>query len=62
MAFPPLRLSMHLWNDDPARRVAILDGRRVAPGDRVGDAVVAEIRRDGVLLAWNGETVLVPLP
>lgn len=61
-ALPPLRLSMHLWNEDPARRVAILDGRRVTPGDHVGDAVVAEIRRDGVLLDWAGEQVLVPLP
>jgi general secretion pathway protein B len=61
-ALPPLRLSMHLWNEDPARRVAILDGRRVAPGDRIGDAVVAGIRPDGVLLDWNGLQVLVPLP
>lgn len=61
-ALPPLRLSMHLWNEDPARRVAILDGRRVTAGDHVGEAVVAEIRRDGVLLDWAGEQVLVPLP
>ena len=61
-ALPPLRLSMHLWNEDPARRVAILDGRRVGPGDRVGDALVAGIRPDGVLLDWNGLQVLVPLP
>ena len=61
-ALPPLRLSLHLWNEDPARRVAIVDGRRVAVGDRAGDARVAEIRRDGVLLDWQGETLLVPLP
>ena len=61
-ALPPLQLSMHLWNEDPERRVAILDGRRVTVGDRVGEAVVAEIRRDGVLLAWQGGQVLVPLP
>lgn len=61
-ALPPLQLSMHLWNDDPARRVAILDGQRVVEGDRVGEAVVAEIRRDGVLLVWRGRRILVPLP
>ncbi len=61
-ALPPLQLSMHLWNDDPARRVAILDGQRVVEGDRVGEAVVAEIRRDGVLLDWRGRRILVPLP
>ena len=61
-ALPPLRLSMHLWNEDPARRLAILDGQRVGEGDRVGDAVVAEISRQGVVLDWNGERILVPLP
>ena len=61
-ALPPLRLSMHLWNEDPARRLAILDGRRVQEGDRIGDAIVAEITRDGVVLDWNGERVLVRLP
>lgn len=59
---PPLRLSMHLWNADPARRIAVLDGRRAAVGDRLGEATVAEIRRDGVLLQWQGMRVLVPLP
>jgi general secretion pathway protein B len=61
-ALPPLRLSMHLWNPDPARSVAIVDGQRVTRGDRVGDAVVADITREGVVLDWNGEQVLVPLP
>ena len=61
-ALPPLRLSMHLWNEEPSRRLAILDGQRVTEGDRVGDAVVAEISREGVVLDWNGERILVPLP
>ena len=61
-SLPPLRLSMHLWNEVPARRVAILDGKRVAEGDRIGAARVAEIRHDGVVLDQDGELVLVPLP
>lgn len=61
-ALPPLQLSMHLWNENPARRVAILDGQRVVEGDRVGEIVVAAIRRDGVLLDWQGKRILVPLP
>ena len=61
-ALPPLQLSMHLWNQDPALRFAIIDGQRVVEGDRVGDAVVAAIRRDGVVLDWNGEQILVGLP
>ncbi|NUS38604.1 MAG: GspB domain-containing protein [Lysobacter sp.] len=60
-ALPPLRLSMHLWNDDPARRFVILDGNRLGEGDRIGDLVVTAIVRDGVLLDWNGRALKVPL-
>lgn len=51
---PPLKLSMHMWSEDPARRFVILDGQRLAEGDRVGPAVVDAIRSDDVVLAWNG--------
>jgi general secretion pathway protein B len=51
---PPLKLSMHMWSEDPARRFVILDGQRLAEGDRAGPAVVDAIRSDDVLLAWNG--------
>jgi hypothetical protein len=53
---------MHLWNADPARRVAVLDGQRVAEGDRIGDGVVTAITREGVVLDWDGARILVPLP
>ncbi|RFP59434.1 hypothetical protein D0Y53_10730 [Luteimonas weifangensis] len=61
-ALPPLKLSMHLWNPDPARRFVILDGQRAGEGDRIGDAVVVAIARDGVLLDWNGRRLRLPLP
>ncbi|MEJ7746504.1 MAG: general secretion pathway protein GspB [Luteimonas sp.] len=51
---PPLRMSMHMWDEDPARRFVIIDGTRRAEGDRVGDAVVGQITADSVLLDWNG--------
>lgn len=60
-ALPPLRLSMHLWNEDPARRFVILDGQRLVEGDRVGEAAVVRIERDGVLLEWNGRGIRVPV-
>lgn len=62
-SLPPLKLSMHLWNDDPARRFVILDGNRLVEGDRVGvgDAVVAAITADGVLLDWNGRRLKLPI-
>jgi general secretion pathway protein B len=51
---PPLKLSMHMWSQDPARRFVILDGQRLAEGDRAGPAVIDAIRSDDVVLAWNG--------
>lgn len=60
-ALPPLRLSMHMWNADPARRFAIIDGMRVVEGDRIGEASVARIESDGVLLEWQGSQVRIPL-
>ncbi|HEX2596030.1 MAG TPA: general secretion pathway protein GspB [Luteimonas sp.] len=56
-ALPPLKLSMHLWNDDPARRFVILDGNRLKEGDRVGNAVISAITTDGVVLDWNGRRI-----
>ena len=56
-ALPPLKLSMHLWNDDPARRFVILDGNRMKEGDRDGDAVITAITTDGVVLDWNGRRI-----
>ena len=52
---------MHMWNEAADRRFVILDGRRIAEGDRVGAARVAEIRRDGVILDWNGQRLELPL-
>jgi general secretion pathway protein B len=60
-SLPPLKLSMHLWNPDPAKRFVILDGNRVGEGDRVGDMVVATITADGVELDWNGRRLQVPI-
>lgn len=58
---PPLKLTMHMWNEAADRRFVILDGRRVAEGDHVGAVRVAEIRRDGVILDWNGQRLELPL-
>ena len=58
---PPLKLSMHMWNDTPAQRFVILDGQRLGEGDRIGDAVVAQITRDGAILDWNGRRLRVSM-
>ena len=58
---PQLKLSMHLWNDAPGQRFVILDGQRLGEGDRIGDAVVEQITREGAILAWNGRRLRLSL-
>lgn len=58
---PPLKLSMHMWNDAPAQRFVIIDGHRLAEGDRIGDVVLETIRTDGVVLDWNGRRFKLPI-
>jgi general secretion pathway protein B len=58
---PPLKLSMHLWNDAPAQRFVIIDGNRVGIGGRIGAVEVADIVSDGVVLDWNGRLLKLPL-
>ncbi|MCI4569343.1 general secretion pathway protein GspB [Lysobacter sp. CFH 32150] len=58
---PPLKLSMHMWNDAPAQRFVIIDGHRLAEGDRIGNMVLEAIRTDGVVLDWNGRRFKLPI-
>lgn len=61
-ALPALKLSMHVFADEPGKRFAIIDGQRVSEGATIGPAVVVAIRRDGVVLDINGRRVLLPRP
>lgn len=61
-ALPPLKLSMHMWSEDPASRFVILDGHRLGEGDRAGNAVVERIDPGGVILAADGRRIRLPLP
>jgi general secretion pathway protein B len=58
---PALKMTMHMWNADPARRFVIVDGRRLVEGDRVGDATVRTIDADGVVLELEGQSLRLPL-
>ena len=60
-ALPPLRMSMHLWNEEPAQRFAIIDGKRLREGDLIGEVRVVRIERDGVLLEWQGRGIRLPV-
>jgi general secretion pathway protein B len=55
-ALPPLRLSMHVYADDPAQRFVILDGRRLGEGASVAEGVVLQsIGREGLVLSVRGQ-------
>jgi general secretion pathway protein B len=60
---PPLKLSMHVYGDDPAQRFVILDGQRLGEGASPAAGVVLEqIRRDGLVLSVNGQRLLLARP
>lgn len=58
---PPLKMSMHLWNEAASQRFVVLDGQRLGEGDVVGDVVVERIDRDAVIVVWRGERVRLPV-
>ncbi|QNP40001.1 general secretion pathway protein GspB [Lysobacter solisilvae (ex Woo and Kim 2020)] len=60
-ALPPLKVSMHMWASEAANRFAIIDGTRVNEGDRIGEATVTAIQQDGVMLAWRGRRISLPI-
>jgi general secretion pathway protein B len=60
---PELRISMHVFAEEPTRRFAIIDGRRVGEGGLLeGQGVVEAIRRDGIVVDFDGQRVLLPRP
>lgn len=58
---PPLRVSMHVYDPDPARRFALVDGRRLREGEFLApDLRLVAIGRDGLHLDWRGRRLLLP--
>lgn len=62
-SLPPLKLTMHVFADDPAARFVILDGRRLGEGAMVADGIVLRgIDRDGVVIEAQGRALRLPRP
>jgi general secretion pathway protein B len=60
---PALKVSMHVYAEQPGDRFMIVDGARVGEGARIGDRIVLmQIRRDGGVLDIGGRRVLLPKP
>ncbi len=60
-ALPPLRISMHVFHDEPSRRFAIVDGQRLREGDVLTPGLrLQNIERDGLQLEWQGRALWLP--
>lgn len=58
---PDLKMSMHVYSETPAQRFVVLNGNRQVEGDELGgDVRVSEIRKDGVVLVFQGQRFIVP--
>lgn len=62
-ALPPLKVTMHAYSADPARRFIIIDGQRIVEGGRIADGIMLiHIRRDGGEIDVRGHRLLLPNP
>lgn len=58
---PAIDLSMHVYSADPKQRFVVIKGDRHVEGDEVGqDLVLREIRQDGLVLEYKGQTFFFP--
>jgi general secretion pathway protein B len=58
---PSYLLTVHLYDADPAKRLVIIDGRRLRQGDTTRSGIlVEEIFPDGVALAFDGHRFFQP--
>ena len=57
-----VKLSMHMWDTSADKRFVILNGQRMAEGDRNGEVQVIAIERDGVVVEREGQRARVALP
>lgn len=57
---PELRLTVHRFHSDPSKRMAMINMRRYAPGDRIeSDVVLREIVPQGVVVRIGEQNVLL---
>lgn len=58
---PELSIDLHIYADDPAKRVVFINGRRYQRGGvLVEGPTVEEINREGAVLSYRGRRFLLP--
>ena len=61
-AFPALRVDVHVYDDDPARRWVMVNGRKAMEGTTLGEGpTVSRITPEGIVFDFRGRSVLFPL-
>lgn len=56
---PRFDVQVHVWNTDPTKRWALIDGKRMTDGSSISsDVKLQEITPDGLLLNVDGQKVL----
>jgi len=62
-SLPALKVTMHVYAEQPARRFMIVDGKRVGEGAHLGDGIIlVHIRHDGAEIDAHGQRLLLPKP
>jgi general secretion pathway protein B len=58
---PELHLDIHVYSDNPAERFVFINMRKYREGARIeAGPEIREIRPDGVILEYQGQTFLLP--
>jgi len=53
---PPLRLTLHVYDEQPQNRYVLVNSQRVREGETTNDGVrVERITPEGVLMSWRGQ-------
>lgn len=59
---PKFKLNIHIYDENPENRVAVINGVKFAVNDLIDEQVlIKEIVREGVLLEFNNHVFLVPI-
>lgn len=62
-AVPEASMSLHVYDSNPARRFAFINGRRAQEGDILPNGLhVESITPEGAVLDWQGRRFLLALP
>jgi general secretion pathway protein B len=60
--FPPIRVDVHVYDEQPAKRFVMVNGRRYHEGETLSEGPrVVSIEEDGIVFNFRNEDVLYPI-